>query len=971
MKVVLKTENNVENKIKIWIELGRALPFKSNHAEGFKYINDAITFSKTHNKPTLLFDARLVKATYELIHGHIDTALTLVTENQQTVNQQENALKADYYLMLGRIYEKKGDIMKVIDYLTKSLDLIPNSEKVRRALLMKGLSVNYLKIQDYQRSYDYLFKALTIAKETNNHRDIGICYNILGTQYLHQSNWEMSEKYYSKAHEFFQIAKDTMKIMEAGQNLAALWQRSDEYKKAISIYQENIQLAELMDYPSSIINSKTLIALCYNNLNEPKKALALLQEVKAIISDVGQEQKADYYLTQAEVLFNLKQYNDALKFGQLNYELSKKTAHSTSVKTALILLHEIHAAMGNYKKAYETHIEYKNISDTLMQQTNIEELTTQKLQLEFKEQQQLSENEKEMLNEKLKRQKVVRQFIILIMVLLALTAFLIYRYYKKQNALLEKDLESKTIIEEQANELQILYNNQNRFFTNIAHELRTPMTLIAAPISMVINENNLTHDTKQKLQVANRNVNHLKGLVNQILDLSKVDLDELDLNVSKFKLLDLITTLRNDFQPLADFQKIDFQTPININQTTTLQTDGEKLYIILKNILSNAFKFTNENNGKITFNCIELDDNIQISIQDNGTGISEEDVPNIFKRYFQSTTENIAQQGGTGIGLAICKEYMELLQGEISVQSNIGQGTSFILTFPKQLSNLPIQNKIQLSFLKQDIIQKIVLDDSLNDESKPLILVVEDNLEVSEYLQSILQLKYRLVFAHNGAKALEKLENIQPNLILSDIMMPKMNGFELVKQLKKSKKWQQIPIIILTALGEMTNKIEGFRIGIDDYLVKPFNQEQLQLRMDYLLKNQANRIEFLEEVIAESKIENDISSPKELTEDAIWLQNIENLVNHNLSNVNFNVYQLCLNIAMSRSHLYRKIKSLTGLTPKQYIDQIRYHHARLLLEKNDNISVKRIAYQVGFKDEKNFARNFKKHYGKYPSEYMN
>ena len=206
-----------------------------------------------------------------------------------------------------------------------------------------------------------------------------------------------------------------------------------------------------------------------------------------------------------------------------------------------------------------------------------------------------------------------------------------------------------------------------------------------------------------------------------------------------------------------------------------------------------------------------------------------------------------------------------------------------------------------------------------------------------------------------------------------------MNGFELVKQLKQSEKWQKIPVIVLTALNEMKDKLTALRIRIDDYLVKPFNTEVLQLRIEYLLNNQKNRLEFENEYFEnESKSENspprnlgESKSENEITEeDGIWLKEVEDLVTENLQDVNYNVYQLCLDIATSKSQLYRRLKLLTGLTPKQYIDQIRYHQARFLLEQSPNASVKRVAYQVGFKDEKNFARNFKKHYGKYPSDWL-
>ncbi|MFK7949946.1 MAG: response regulator, partial [Saprospiraceae bacterium] len=517
---------------------------------------------------------------------------------------------------------------------------------------------------------------------------------------------------------------------------------------------------------------------------------------------------------------------------------------------------------------------------------------------------------------------------------------------------------------------------KNRFFANIAHELRTPLTLITGPISTILQDNNIPITTQQTLSIVNRNVNYLKQLTNQILDLSKKEVEDLTIQISTFKFSDVLKALVEDFQSYANHQKINFITPNNIENNIELSTDGEKLFIILKNLLSNAFKYTNSG-GQVAFNYLEIDDNIQVTIQDTGRGITKENLENIFKRYFQNSDTNAPIEGGTGIGLAVCKEYIEQLNGTIRVNSELGKGSTFIIQFPKKAIGESRQNS-NLSFLQLIAIQPITLKSAtpIISNEMPTLMIVEDNLEICQYLQTILQTDYQIAFANNGVDALKQLETLNPDLIITDLMMPLMDGFELIENLKKQDKFRAIPIITLTARSEMKDKLHALRIGVDDYLIKPFNNDELKVRIENLLENRANRTVSIEEEVdtieenTQSDIEPKMTESTISQEDAAWLKQLETVVNEEITNINFNANQLIISMAMSRSQLYRKVKRLAGLTPKEYIDQVRYHQARQFLENKTYSSVKRIAYEVGFKDEKNFARNFKKRYGKYPSKYL-
>ena len=559
-------------------------------------------------------------------------------------------------------------------------------------------------------------------------------------------------------------------------------------------------------------------------------------------------------------------------------------------------------------------------------------------------------------------------------------------YFRNRNQLLEKDLENKKIIEHQAKELQVLYDSKNRFFANIAHELRTPLTLIAGPVATVTKRTDIPMEAQQSLNIVHRNITYLKQLVNQILDLSKKEIKELSLQVSHFDFSDMLSALISDFQPFADYQSIEFQLPHNVNKPIELTTDGEKLFIVLKNLLSNAFKYTHSN-GQVRLNYVEMGETLQVSVQDTGRGISKTDIQYVFNPYFQTSKSDAPIEGGTGIGLTISKEYIESLGGTIQVNSELGKGSTFVVQFPKKLTT-ESTIAIPLSFQQNDIkqttrIEKLPL--ATLSENAPTLLVVEDNVDICHHLQTLLQDNYQIIFANNGAEGLQQLKKHTPDLIITDLMMPVMDGFEFIEKVKAQDKWRPIPIVTLTARSEMIDKLNALRIGVDDYLVKPFLEDELKLRVKNLLNNCNRKRTFLEAEIEknkaldlrieESNVQTDNEPKMKATpvmslEDAEWLKSIETIVKDKIGDLNFNVNQLCLEMAVSSSQLYQKLKKLTGLTPKQYIDQIRYTKARKLLETQVFNSVKRVAYEVGFKDEKHFSRNFKKRFGNYPSSYL-
>lgn len=371
---------------------------------------------------------------------------------------------------------------------------------------------------------------------------------------------------------------------------------------------------------------------------------------------------------------------------------------------------------------------------------------------------------------------------------------------------------------------------------------------------------------------------------------------------------------------------------------------------------------------------------MEIQVHDSGRGIHSHDLPHVFDRYYQSKTPKPISEGGTGIGLAICKEYAKLLGGDISVQSKYGESTTFSMSIPKLVAkdSIAISDTIVTTTDKFNK-DKPTVSLSERNNDVPTLLLVEDDLEMQAYIQFTLQAYYNIIIAGNGYEGLKVLEtkSNQIQLIISDVMMPVMDGYEFLETVKKDERFAAIPIIMLTALSDTKHKLKGLRMGIDDYLTKPFVEEELIVRIDNLIANaeekQAFQLTKTNAAISVSDggiLKKQFKNEKISIQDLEWLQNLETIIKGNISDSSYTVDKLAVEIAMSRSLVYRKIKALTGLTPNSYINQARYEQARYYLETKKFANIKTIAYEVGFKDEKYFARNFKKRFGKYPSEFL-
>ncbi len=518
------------------------------------------------------------------------------------------------------------------------------------------------------------------------------------------------------------------------------------------------------------------------------------------------------------------------------------------------------------------------------------------------------------------------------------------------------------LIQEQSEQLKKLDAAKSRFFANVSHELRTPLTLILGPIQTLLKSSQLSEKQTKLLKTADQSGRQLQELVNEILDLRKLEMGKMEANLQPVALGPFFKNQFTQFESLAERKEISFIYETTIDDTFTARIDPAKCRQILNNLLSNAFKFTPQG-GHIRASLSAKAGMLKLEVADSGPGIHPDDLPHVFDRFFQTSRPDKPAEGGTGIGLALCREYARLFGGEIEVESALGKGAVFRVWWPVAVAE-GVQSSVfnvQFSVSRGENADVSPVE---HGGSKPTILVVEDNLELQDYIRLVLSEKYDVVTAGNGQEALNrKLNTENCALILSDLMMPVMDGFQLLEKLKSSDDTRHIPVIMLTARAEARDKLKALRIGVDDYITKPFDEEELLVRIENLLNNQAVRLQETPEADEPGESGAQLSLP-----DQEWLEAFETFVRKNLSNDILSVTMLADEFAMSESTLLRQLKRLTGLTPVQYLLEMRLDKARQLLEDRRYNSIAEVALEVGYSDSRSFSRSFKQRFGKLPSE---
>ena len=701
-------------------------------------------------------------------------------------------------------------------------------------------------------------------------------------------------------------------------------------------------------------------------------------------------------------------FNYYIKSGEVALAINTRASKSDYYE----MFSTAYETKGDFAEALKFHKLYLDGQIDLITEQNDKSLKETELQLN------VARQEKE-ISQKNEQQGLLIGATLFALLLTGAFAFVSYRERRNRTKLQVQ----KNIIEQQSEVLKQLDATKTRFFANVSHELRTPLTLMLAPLGTMLKSNMLDNRNFTLATLARQHSQQLLSLVNEILDLTKLESGKMVTHEEPIEIYAFLRRLIATFESYAAQRGIKLIFNFDRNLPHALMLDKPKFEKIFNNLLSNSLKFT-PNGGSITIRVTHTPSDWQLAVIDTGRGIHPDDLPHVFNRFYQTNQTDAPIEGGTGIGLALSNELAQVMNGKLSVQSTLGNGATFILELPKHEVLGVVGATLGVTLDETSALdneEAVALED---DAKKNLvgfstILVVEDNPSLRNYIKLILSDRYNVVTAENGEDALkivdscqltvdrndkhlstdhhEAIDNHQVltkiDLIVSDIMMPVMDGFQLLEKLKNDDVMRSIPVVMLTARAEMQDKLKALTFGVDDYLIKPFEEDELFARIKNLLSNVAarrdafNRVSLntedaFEEInapitnnavshnaIADNTITSVTINPLS-TEDKEWLDDLEKTVRAHISDFNLSAESLAELMFLSRSQFFRRVQTLVGLTPLQYIQEIRFNHARTVLEQRQLQSVKAVASAIGVHKTQYFSEQFKERFGKSPSEYF-
>ncbi|WP_368148287.1 hybrid sensor histidine kinase/response regulator transcription factor, partial [Bacteroides cellulosilyticus] len=548
-------------------------------------------------------------------------------------------------------------------------------------------------------------------------------------------------------------------------------------------------------------------------------------------------------------------------------------------------------------------------------------------------------------------------------------------YFSLRLAFFMIKMKNDIYIEQKVSEMKI------KFFTNISHELRTPLTLIKGPIQELREHETLSPKGVQYVELMEKNTNQMLQLVNQILDFRKIQNGKMRLHVSLIDFNELVVSFQKEFRVLSEENEVSFTFQLP-DAAIMIWADKEKLSIVIRNIISNAFKFTPSGGSiHVVAGLTEDGEHCFLRVEDNGIGIPQNKLTEVFERFSQGENAKNSYYQGTGIGLALSKEIVNLHHGVIRAESPEGKGTVFIveLLLGKEhyrISEVDFYVSDTETAPAGDVSSTDIMAEEDSEEqteidaSLPNLLLVEDNKDLCQLIKLQLEDKFNIHIANNGVEGLKKVHLYHPDIVVTDQMMPEMDGLEMLQSIRKDFQISHIPVIILTAKNDEGAKTKAITLGANAYITKPFSKEYLLARIDQLL---SERLLFRERIRLQMEnqktTEEDSYEQYLVKKDVQFLEKIHQVIEENMDDSDFNIDTIASGIGLSRSAFFKKLKSLTGLAPVDLVKEIRLNKSVELI-KNTDLSISEIAFAVGFKDSGYYSKCFRKKYNQTPREYM-
>lgn len=820
-----------------------------------------------------------------------------------------------------------------------------------------GFSLRYISLYhwikgDYEQAADFAFRMLKVFEDQGDQEGLAKSYTLIGLIHEEWGNFDKAKENHLKSLELHQQANRIYDLAYNYNSLGALHHKFKKMEEAREYFKKSLALRKQ-------INDEDGMSQSYINLassEESGQAVAYYKQAQSIAKKLGNINRLSI-ISQGlgDIYIKSKQLNKADTILREGLVWAHQLGNKKMVREIYQTLLSLERSRNNYQKA----LEYSQLENAYLDSIFTEEKTKQVAEVEAR----YEADKKEQAIQVLERDNKIKQLwqnILIGSLAVIFSAAALYYYVQRLRARRNEELlKGQEVVNQRLKEIDKM---RSQFIASISHEFRTPLALIKGPIEECLRhpERQLTID---KAEMINRNSNRLIRLVNQLLDLSKLDAGSLRLETKDGDIFKFLRVICSSFESYAQRNAILYV--LRIPEVPLFGCfDHDKLETVVYNLLSNAFKFTSTQ-GRIEVRVLWERPNLTLEVSDTGKGIHPDHLPHIFDRFYQAGSVVNEIHEGTGIGLSLVKEVISLMQGTVIVESELGKGTEFKLNFPLQESN-GIVSEISIPNWSRGISQgeKAVLSNNVAENSdRESILVVEDSADMLSFLCDQLGYQYAILRATNGKEGLSLARHEVPDLIVTDIMMPQMNGMEFCEHLKKDSLTSHIPVIMLTAKEGLENKLEGLETGADEYITKPFDERELFVRIKNLIEQRKElRKKFTQQITLQPK-NIAVSSV-----DALFLEKVEVAIEQNLSSSEFGIPQLQDFLAMSKTQLHRKMKALTDHAPGEFLRHYRLKRAAQLLEQ-DGGNITEIAFAVGFGSLSYFTRSFKELYGLSPSEY--
>ncbi|GAB4413458.1 MAG: hypothetical protein OHK0039_20370 [Bacteroidia bacterium] len=948
--------------------------------------------------PKVQASASMTMGNYYLRQGAYDQ--TLVYYTQAAARFREAGVtkgEAGVGINMAIIYNRQGDYARAAQSLQRSLALYreaayPDGEVI--ALSRLGVTAYYQG--DYAQALDWYSQCIERSEKIGNQLYLAEGLNSRMLVHMEQGNYVLALEDASRCLPLFRAAGQAGE--EAGTliNIGLIFGRQGDSEQAFDYYTQGVALARASGQHITAANGLVNLAgidqargaldaaleklaearSIYEKLGDQKNLASVLGSIGVLRAEQGRYAEAQTYFEQSlaineqietrvglvEQLNNLGQLcltlnkpAQAAAYYRRSLGLAQEMESLGDIVSAAMGLSESYRAGGQYRQALEQYRLAVEMRDSLDRSEN------QRATIRFEFQQQALQDSLAFVQAQAEtsltynQQIAQRNYLIIAILGLLLSGLFAFMLFRNRQRIRQR--EQALILQQERTEqarLRQLDQLKNRFFTNITHEFRTPLTVIIGMAQI------LSGNYREKKLIL-RNGQNLLRLINQLLDLAKLEAGKLELRLTQVDVVGYVRYLTESFYSMAEEKEIRLTFYAELRELW-MDIDEEKLQYIIFNLLSNALKFTPVG-GKVILHLKQAEDRLEINVQDTGVGISPAQLPYIFDRFYQADDSQTRAYEGTGIGLAYTRELIHQLGGEVTVSSEVAAGSTFSLWIPirrEAPQGVPQAASLQPTMLDQTSFSP----EAWGSDAQPLVLIVEDNPDLIFYLQSVLVNHYSLKIARNGAEGIAMALELIPDLIISDVIMPQKDGFELCETLKTDQRSSHIPIILLTARATQADKIEGLTRGADSYMAKPFDKEELLVRVEQLIALRRS----LQQTYAQGQEQASADALQLPAQEHDFLQQLKQRLAPVLGEADFTIPQMAELMGMSQVQLYRKLKALTGQTPSLFLRRMRLDASKALLadpEKN----IAEVAYEVGFSDPNYFSKTFHQAFGIPPGEF--